>query len=101
MFLNPLSAIAKMLKISRTTLYKALPELLTPEQAKTRLSTQLRRPATRPAGIALSRGVRPAAHPRSPLALTAARIFLNPGVCGGRCGETYRLRRSRGCRVQR
>lgn len=36
-----LSAIAKMLKISRTTLYKALPELLTPEQAEARLGTQL------------------------------------------------------------
>ncbi|MER7363084.1 hypothetical protein [Nonomuraea wenchangensis] len=29
-----LSAIAKLLKVFRTTLYKALPELLTPEQAK-------------------------------------------------------------------
>lgn len=36
-----LSAIAKLLKVSRTTLYKALPELLTPEQAKARLGTQL------------------------------------------------------------
>jgi transposase-like protein len=38
---HSLSAIAKLLKISRTTLYKALPELLTPEQAKLRLGAQL------------------------------------------------------------
>lgn len=36
-----LSSIAALLKVSRTTLYKALPELLTPEQAKVRLGTQL------------------------------------------------------------
>jgi DNA invertase Pin-like site-specific DNA recombinase len=41
-----LSAIAKLLKVSRTTLYKALPELLTPEQAKVRLGTQLTRLAS-------------------------------------------------------
>jgi transposase InsO family protein len=36
-----LSSIAKLLKVSRTTLYKALPELMTPEQAKARLGAQI------------------------------------------------------------
>jgi len=42
-----LASIAELLKISRTTLYKALPELLTPEQAKACLGTQV---ALLPAG---------------------------------------------------
>ncbi|WTD65300.1 hypothetical protein OG811_26655 [Micromonospora sp. NBC_01638] len=38
-----LRSIATLLKISPTTLYKVLPELLTPEQATTRLGKQIDR----------------------------------------------------------
>jgi AcrR family transcriptional regulator len=58
-----LSAIAKLVGVSRTTLYKVLPELLPPKLAQQRLRRAAGRPARGCAAGAVDRAVRPAADP--------------------------------------